>query len=189
MSVKLMIYESRFWKNDLLKQANSLRSRMLQKRWPEASFARLEQDMMLGFYSIRKLIESKKLSDAVANQSLEALSYEWMGEPVTLINKNKIEKLYNLNSGHKIQKKLIFFCHQFIHSYIFEVLFDENYRLNGIFISSDKERNKALYLVKLQSVIDIFEQVGSDYPTNLEYTINFKTLEYDVKAWSQKIDQ
>lgn len=184
-----MIYESRFWKNDLLKQAKSLRFRMVQKRWTEASFTRLEQSMMLGFYSVRKLIESKKLSDAVVNQSLEAFAYEWMGEPVTLINKSKIEKLYNLDSGHKIQKKLIFFCHQFIHSYIFEVVFDENYLLNGIFISSDKERNKVLYLVELRRIIDIFEQVGSDYPTSLEYTINFKTLEYDVKAWSQKIDQ
>lgn len=104
------------------------------------------------------------------------------------MNKGKIEKLYDFDNEQVVLKKIIFFCHQFIHSYVFEVVFDDHYCLNGVFVNSDRERNKALYLIKIQKIIDIFEQIGNDYPTELQYTANFKTLDYDVKAWSHKID-
>ena len=179
-----MIYESKFWKDDLLKQAKNLWSRVTQKRWTENSFARLEQTVMLGFYSIRKLIEAKKLSDLVANQDIEVFVYKSKDEPVTRINKSRIGKLYDFNDEQVISKSLIFFCNQFVHSYVFEIAVNENNCLDGIFASSDRERNQALYYIKIHKLINIFEQVGSDYPARVCYIANLKTLDYDVKAWS-----
>jgi hypothetical protein len=74
-----MIYESRFWKDNLIKQANVLRAKTTQKRWTEASSARLEQTIMLGYYSIRKLVESQKLSNLVINQAITTNPYSWKG--------------------------------------------------------------------------------------------------------------
>lgn len=175
-----MIYESGFWKDDLLKQAKVLRSRMTQKRWTENSFARLEQTVMLGFYSIRKLIEAKKLSDSVVNKCIDVNAYTWKGKPVTKINWGDIDKLYDLDAAQPATEKLIFFCNQFIHSYIFVTSFDENNCLNGLFISSDKKRHKTLYFIEMRQIIDLFEQIGNDYPS-------FQSLIFDEKLGDYRV--
>ncbi|OQK43193.1 hypothetical protein XM74_c11567 [Vibrio vulnificus] len=62
-----MINVSKFWKDDLLKLAEKLTLRLVQKRWGEKNIYTLEKDIFLGFYSVRKLIESRKISDSVKN--------------------------------------------------------------------------------------------------------------------------
>ncbi|BAY50651.1 hypothetical protein SAMD00079811_82820 (plasmid) [Scytonema sp. HK-05] len=179
-----MIYESRFWKNDLLKQAKSLRSKTIQKRWTENSFARLEQSVMLGFYSIRKLIEAKKLSDSVANQSITVRFYVCKGKLVTRRNWGDIDELYDVNAPQSVTKDLLFFCHQFVHSYIFVPSFDDSNCLDGICISSDKERHKALYHIYIHQIIDIFEQVGNDYPVRSLFYFDEKLGDYRIQNWA-----
>ncbi|MBC6430035.1 hypothetical protein FM036_03940 [Nostoc sp. HG1] len=175
-----MIYESGFWKDDLLKQAKVLRSRMTQKRWTENSFARLEQTVMLGFYSIRKLIEAKKLSDSVVNKCIDVNAYTWKGQPVTKMNWGDIDKLYNLDAAQPTTNKLVFFCNQFIHSYIFVTSFDENNCLNGLFISSDKKRHETLCFIEMRQIIDLFEQVGNDSPSSALFIFDEKLGDYRV---------
>lgn len=183
-----MIYESKFWKDDLIKRAKFLRSKATQKRWTEVSSARLEQTTMLGFYSIRKLIEAKKLSDLVVNQTVIASSYTWKGQPVTRMNWLDIDKLYNLNSPQTISQNLLFFCHQFVHSYMFLEYFNDKRKLNGVFVSSDRERYQVLYSLEIDKIIKIFEQVGNDYPTNVALAYNFKKQDYEVQSWVQNVD-
>jgi hypothetical protein len=57
----LMIYESHYWKDELQAIAKKLRRRRAQRRWSESSFANLEKEVMVGFYSVRKLYEASKL--------------------------------------------------------------------------------------------------------------------------------
>ena len=156
-----MIYESRFWKDKLIKQAKVLRAKHVQKRWTEASSALLEQTIMLGYYSIRKLVESQKLSSSVVNQQFSASAFPWKGKTVTKLNWKKIDELYDLESPKNITKDLLFFCHQFIHSYIFWEYFQEDSRLlEGVFVSSDRERHHYLYSIPISHVIDLFEQIA-----------------------------
>jgi hypothetical protein len=183
-----MIHESKFWKDDLLKRAKFLRSKITQKRWTEAASARLEQTVMLGFYSIRKLIEAKKLSDSVVNQSITASAYTWKGQPVNRIGWLDIDKFYNLDAPQTITKNLLFFCHQFVHSYIFLEYFNDEHNLDGVFVSSDRERDQVLYSLELNKIIEIFEQVGNDYPTNIVLTYNSKKQDYEVKSRVQSAD-
>lgn len=175
-----MIYESRFWKNDLLKQAKSLRSRLTQKRWSETSLARLEQTVMLGFYSIRKLIEAKKLSDSVENQLIDTNLHSFKGEEVTRFNRDRIDELYSFDTVQSVTKDLIFFCNQFIHSYVFVIAFNENSCVDGIFVSSDRERNKALYFIEIRKIIALFEQVGNNYPSAVYMISDQKLGDYRI---------
>lgn len=175
-----MIYESGFWKDDLLKQAKVLRSRMTQKRWTENSFARLEQTVMLGFYSIRKLSEAKKISDSVANKGITVKSYAWKGKLVTKMNWGDIDKLYDLDAAQPTTKNLMFFCNQFVHSYVFVTSFDDKNCLDGIFVSSDRERHKALYLIEMLQIIDFFEQIGNDYPSSASFIFDEKLGDYRI---------
>ncbi len=122
---------------------------------------------MLGFYSVRKLVESQKLSNAVINQKITASVYVWKGKPVTRINWIKIDELYDLEKPKTVSKDLLFFCHQFVHSYVFWEYFEEGTRfVEGVFVSSDRERHRNLYFLSISQIISLFEQIGNDYPEN-----------------------
>lgn len=182
-----MIYKSRFWKDDLIKQANSLRAKTKQKRWTEASSARLEQAIMLGYYSIRKLVESQKLSNSVINQKITTKAYPWKGKPVTRVNWVKIDELYDLESPQTITKDLLFFCHQFIHSYVFwESFWDDTHLLEGVLVSSDRERHHYLYSLHINHIIELFEQIGNDYPENFALIYNPQKMDYEMKDYKVK---
>jgi hypothetical protein len=160
-----MISESFYWKLDLLKQAASLRKRSEQRRWPEASVARCEQTIMLGFYSIRKLIESVKLTDVVSNTSVPVRSYTSTGRTVHLLNCHRIDELYDLDKSQKKTFSLPYLCNQVMHSYEFSLLFNEDRSLAGMLLASDRQRSKELLQVSVESIIRIFERVGRDDAT------------------------
>ena len=79
-----MIWESRYWRTDLQKFAASLRKRAKQKRWPDAALARCEQTIMVGFFYVRKLVESRKLSRDFADRQIPATSYPAKGKHIHL---------------------------------------------------------------------------------------------------------
>ena len=177
-----MITESRYWKNDLLKQAQSLQRRASQKRWTETSFARVEQTAMLGFYAIRKLIEAKKLSDDVANQSLRLVAYPWSGKSVTRINRLDYRELYDLDRSRTVSRNLVFLCNQVVHSYLFVLSFDDVDKFSGILVASDRERHQALYFIGSQQIVELFEQVGNDYPNAMDLEFDERAQDYTARA-------
>ena len=157
-----MISESFYWKSDLLRQAQILVKRMKQKRWPDASFARCEQTIMLGFYSIRKLMESTLLTDRTSKLSVPLCSYSPTGRAVHLMDKDRLGKLYDFDKRKKQTISLTSLCNQVIHSYIFTLLFNEDGYFAGILVASDRQRSKGLLEASIDRIIDIFETVGKD---------------------------
>ncbi len=177
-----MIYESHYWKDDLLKQAQVLTRRRHQRRWPESSFAHVEQSVMLGFYSIRKLLEAGKLSDDVANQSVRIAAHSWKGKAVTRLNRSQYWELYDLEHARTVTRDLTFLCNQMVHSYIFLTSFDESNRFNGILVTSDRERHELLYFLRVQQIVELFEQVGKDYPNTITFAFNQYIKDYKVNS-------
>lgn len=158
-----MIWESAYWKEDLLKQAKALKKRISQRRWAERSLANLEKTIMLGFYSIRKLIEANKLTDKVSLSQIPLIAFPWKGKPVTVINWHKVDELYNLEEETRVSLPLSTMCNTVIHSYVFAPTFNEQSKIHGIMVNSDYSRNKELYFITLSEIIRLFERVGKDY--------------------------
>ena len=177
-----MIAESRYWKHDLLKRAKSLRARKNQKRWPEVSFARFEQTIMLGFYSIRKLIEASKLSDSTNDRQIKIVSYPWTGKTVTLMNWHHIDRHYDFESPTDETCGLLFMCHQIVHSFVFMPAFDENVLLDGMLFTSDRYRHEKLHHAEIDDIIELFEHVGRDYPNTMSMVFNPNRQDYDVTS-------
>ena len=178
-----MIDESYYWKVDLLRQNSALKARAAQKRWTDASFARCEQTIMLGCFSIRKLIESRKLTDKVAEKSLQIRCYPSNGKVVTLLNKHKIDNLFDLDKPKKRLVKLRFLCNQVIHSYVFTLLFHEGGSLSSILVASDNERSRALWEIPAGLLIKVFEKVGNDDVTEVRY--QFDSAKGDYIRWAK----
>jgi len=175
-----MIYESHYWKSDLLKIAKRLTNRKTQKKWFETSLAKIEQDVMLGFYIIRKLREAKKLSDTVSGQRLNIKAYPAKGITVTYLNWHKLDELYDFSSANGQTRYLGYLCDQIIHSYVFLADIDEARKLNGILFCSDQKRNTEIYSLSLDQIVKVFEKVGNDYPSRSTWEFNSETNDYDV---------
>jgi len=157
-----MIGESSYWKEEVLRQAVTLKKKIEQQRWSDRSYAQLEKTVMLGFYAIRKLIEAKKLTIDVIQSHLPLISFPSLGKTVTLLNWHKFDRLYDFSHPNEQKRSLPWLCNIFVHSYIFAPAFNDQLRLQGLFFNSDFNRNKALYFVDIADVIRLFESVGND---------------------------
>ena len=166
-----MIWESSYWKEDLLRHAAALRKRTQQHRWPDRSLARLEQTVMLGFYSIRKLLEAKKLTVDVSEKQLPVISFPSLGKPVTLLNWHHLDRLYDFDHPNEQKRSIQWLCNQVVHSYVFTPTFAEPVGLTGLLLNSDRTRHEALYLINIEDIISLFYSVGAD---NANYAEKFR---------------
>jgi hypothetical protein len=188
--IAAMIYESYYWKSNLDKLATKLRKYSRRKNPGEALLAHFEQTVMLGFYSIRKLAESQKLSDNVASQQIELTAYAWNGQKnVTVKNWDNIDKLYDM-IPQSVSRDVIFVCNQIIHSYVFLPVFSEARGcIISLWFSSDRHRHQFLYQIQLEQVIELFRQVAKDYPNCGSWTFNPATKDYDCTQWVGGYDE
>ena len=159
-----MIWESGPWKRDLLRRAHTLCRRRKQRRWVEASFASVEQDIFLSAYAIRKLLDAYKISDEVESASLVATAYEkrqsW---PVDIQNAHKPNELYDLaRDGVEVNLSLRQFCNQVIHSFIFFVEREEWGGLTGFYVASDREKESRVLHFDLDEVIETLTNIVED---------------------------
>lgn len=175
-----MIWESSYWKNDLLKNADKLKKRLLQKRWTEISFVNLEKEIFISFYSIRKLVEAKKISNKLASTNINVISYKNNGKIVTHYNWHRIEECFDLEKPNREKQPLSFICNQLIHSYIFMPGFDDKNLLDSIFFSSDNKRNIRLYRLDIEVVIKLLDDIGNNYPSKSVFKFNKEKQDYDV---------
>lgn len=175
-----MIWESYYWRQDLLKLAKKLEARTKQKRFPERSLVNFDKEIFMAFYIVRKLAEAKKLSDSITNSALPAYSSPALGKSVHFFNWDRIDELYDFEKQKRQSLSLAFVCNQIIHSYIFLPCFDENSRLCGIFFSSDKERNKRLFYLDISEVIRLLREIGNDEVPGREYVFDEEKGDYTM---------
>jgi len=57
--------ESRYWKDDLLKLAKELKPEKHPKRWPEKRQVNFEKEIIISFFKIRKLFETRYQVQAI----------------------------------------------------------------------------------------------------------------------------
>lgn len=159
-----MISDSSYWKDDLLKLADKLECRLIQKRWSEKSFYALEKEIFIGFFSIRKLIESNKISESIASKTYQIYEFP---------KKKKIDSIVSISPENdfefgkmtKIDITIAALCNQFIHSYHFAPFIPEGRALIGFIFCSDYKRKTGIYMMTIFDIVDIYRQVGNNYPS------------------------
>jgi hypothetical protein len=174
-----MIWESSYWKDDLLRSARNLRAKTKQANWPERSQVVVQKLIFLGFYSIRKLLEAGKLSTKLSSHNISVTVYPPTGEPVTRMNWHHTDRLFDFSNPSKSSITLPFLADQVIHSYVFQLVFSTRNRLRFILICSDRQRKKGLLEISIRDIIQLFETVGRDYPATLRATFNPTKSDYD----------
>ncbi|MEK7995804.1 MAG: hypothetical protein AAB403_18555 [Planctomycetota bacterium] len=156
-----MISESWYWRTDLMKFASSLRKRANQKRWTDPSLCRCEQLIMVGFFYVRKLIDSRKLSRDFADRQIKLTAYPSTGKHVHLMNvHHDLDEFFDMGTHQQKTAKIEQIANQVIHSYIFYLVTEESGPLQGIIVASDVVRDRELLEFSLSDVIKIFELAG-----------------------------
>ena len=155
-----MIFETYYWRLELNRLARRLRSHMTQKRWVDASDASVEKCIMLGFYSVRKLLEAFQ---PPPNMSLKFT--------VTTFPRNKkklspicfpdVTEAFDLDTHGSEVLELRELCNQVIHSYYFSVWLDDSSTLKGVFFCSDRLKNNKVYRMDISAIVSLFEQIAS----------------------------
>lgn len=163
-----MISESYYWKKPLLDMSERLTALKVAAQLSEEQAVQIERDIFIGFYSIRRLFEAAaKVSDST--KALKT-TLEWFPNrrEVTWLNSHRFDELYDLSSPTRVDKDIVFICGRIIHSFIFAPCLDDH-GLGGIFFTSDTDRKSKLYYMRIEDVIRIFNIVGNDYPTSIEW--------------------
>jgi hypothetical protein len=151
------------WKRDLAHRAQALRRRMLQVRWSQPAFAGVERDIFVAAYAIRKLLEAKKkLSDEAESISVPAVAHQPWRQGVDLMNWHKISMYYDLEKSNPVNISLTNFCNQFIHSFVFAVVMGSSGGLEGVYVTSDHDRNKRLLYFSMNEITDVMLRVAND---------------------------
>jgi hypothetical protein len=168
-------------KDELLGTASFLSKKKSQKQWRGSSYAKVEQKIMISFYSIRKLMDANKLTKAIVNLDIPALEYIATGKKVTLFNNHKIDILYKLDEPKTKSVMLRFLCNQMVHSYIFMIVTSpDSNGLNSILVNSADIKDKRLLSVSVDTLIHIFESVGQNYPWKSKFKYDESKGDYKV---------
>lgn len=180
LSATYNMIESKFWKSDLLKYSNYLKKLGEIKKWTEKSQVIFEKKVVINFFIIRKLIETKKFSDLLSKKEYNLKCYLKSSKSLTKINSGWIDEMYKMEESKDIKKNILFICNQLIHSLTIYAQIDNN-KWDNILMTSDYEKNKWLYRIDISVIIEIMEDFGNNYPSKESYVLNEAKNDYDLK--------
>jgi hypothetical protein len=175
-----MIHESYYWKKPLLDSAKYLEELRVNKKNQERSCIAVEKALFTGFYAIRKLLDTYKVTDKAKAKSFVL---KWFplkaNKPGDYLNWHRISEHYDLKSSASETRDIRFICDQFIHSFIFIQVFTKARKISGFFISSDRARYKKLYFIELRQVLSAFRIIGRDDPRKMHFVRDPQNGQFD----------
>nr|WP_319528433.1 hypothetical protein [Pseudomonas laurentiana] len=170
-----MVWESESWKTPLLKLAKRLKSLKASRELSEDQLAQIERDILIGFYSVRRLTETPtKVTDQTRGTLLPISKFANV-KPVTWRNNHRLDELYDLTKSNQEKRDITFVCGRVIHSFIFAPCVSEEGGLCGVFFTSDLDRDKFLLFMDIDEVITLFRLIGNDSPSLIESSRDLPT--------------
>ena len=165
-----MIHESSYWKEPLLVAANFLEGLQLSYEESEDELARAEREILIGFYTIRKLLDTFKVSEKTKRIKFDIKSFQPIrGKQVDYFNRWEVEDFFNLDRTLSETRDILYLCNQFVHSYVLVFEINRAGQIDGVFVSSDRAKTRRLYFIDRQKVVELFRRVGEDYPSAQAY--------------------
>lgn len=154
-----MIWESSYWKNDLIKDSQIL-LRWSQKKHSTRQEVLLEKKIFISAYSIRKLVEAEKIGKDFPMWAFVLERHKKTSQKqIDYLNSHRLEEHYDFNYKEKVSVDLSFLTNQIIHSYVFAFSEDEN-STNGFYVASDHVKESYLYHVNLERYINLLLWIG-----------------------------
>ncbi len=181
-----MAFESYYWKKNIKRDIGDIRKRMdisvnslVGDKFDEA-FSIVEIKLFMMAFSIRKLLDARKLPDSVAEKTIKVTTYKRNKEHAGIFD---FEKLYDYDNPIKQSIKLSYLLNQFIHAYVFQVFPTRKGNFRYLYVTSDWDRRKYLYHVDLKTFLRIMEKISNTHVTRSTTTYDQKTGEFVTKNY------
>ena len=152
-----------FWLAELQQSAIFLEQRYRSSKWDDELEFKVEKAIFIGFYAIRKLLESKLLPPSVVGFNWKLTCYPKLSEPVETLWLHH----YNLAAGTEIKFGLKDICNQFIHSVHYSPFVPDGSFCVGFYFASDTASKNSIYYIQLVNVGNIFLSVANKKKINL----------------------
>jgi hypothetical protein len=153
----------KFWLAELEQSANFLEQLYRSKGGNDDLEFQVEKAIFVGFYAIRKLLESKLLPTSVVSLNWKFTSYPKNKDS----NEAKWIRQYNHGEGSEKQLGLEAVCNQFIHSAHFSPFVPDGTFCVGFYFASDNASKRELYYIQLVNVVSIFLSVVNEKKVKL----------------------
>lgn len=173
-----MIDDSYPWKKSLLNAATWLDRLRMDEKNASRSLVRIEKELFIGFYAIRKLLDTFKVTDKTKAKTFD-LKWSPRIRTVDYLNWHRIDKNFDLKTKRSETRSIRFLCDQFVHSYVFVIQLGRGGRLSGVYVSSDRARDAKLYFVGLRQLLSAFRAVATDDPMRVSATRNGQTGQFE----------
>lgn len=171
--------ESRYWKNDLLTFAKYLENQKGINKWSEKAQVLFEKKLIINFFIIRKLVECEKISDRTKIKKYKLRAYQKNLKKLTNLNFVSYDEQYNLDKFDLKLKDINFICNQLIHSLTIFAL-RKSKKWNSVLACSDYEKNKWIYEIDIETIIEIMKDFGNNYVEKINYKYNESKKDYDI---------
>ncbi|MSQ14820.1 MAG: hypothetical protein EXR50_03030 [Dehalococcoidia bacterium] len=128
---------------------------------------------MVGFI-IRKLVESKKLSDEFERTSVPVKAYIRRRDHIIMRSwdRNDVSRFYDLENHRQSLLSIIKLCNALIHSHAFVTVFDgEVAKPDGILFNSDRTKNHELLFVSLDDLMKVTWAAVNDDVVTMQITL------------------
>jgi hypothetical protein len=175
-----MIWESYYWKKDILNYSKRLKKRKEQRKWFDESFANTEKDIMLSAFMIRKLFDSDKIDKRIENKEIQVVIFKSNGKKINKLKTIFQERYFELEKPNQSKLKLREICNQIIHSYIFSLITNEEQKLKSFWVASDYNKFKHLIEISIDNYVNILNLIGSYWPINEHYLFDNKKGDFIV---------
>jgi hypothetical protein len=176
-----VIHESSYWKEPLLVAADFLEELQLSYEESEDELAKAEREILIGFYTIRKLLDTFKVSEETKRLKFDIKSFQPIQEKqVDYFNRWEVEDVFNLDRTLSETRDILYLCNQFVHSYVLVFEINRLGQIDGVFVSSDRAKTRRLYCIDRQEIVGLFRRVGEDYPSAQAYCRDDETGQWKV---------
>ena len=176
-----MIYESYPWKQDLARRRYLFLRHNTTEHFQENEdgiYTILEKSVFYSAFIIRKLIDfHEKLSDEADRYKINTQKYIPIKEINALHNwpNETSHEWERVQTEKKYGRDL---CNWLIHSYVFSFTYNEEGTIEGFFLSSDYDRNKALYYIDINDWLEYVRYISSDSVVALDAKYDPKSKDY-----------
>jgi len=171
-----MIWESRYWKSDLQKDAEILR-RWSTKKHSSRRDVLFEKKIFISAFIIRKLTDAKKINVDFPKGNIPIQKFLRINreKPITLLNWHKIDSFYDLKTPISGSINIEDLSDLIIHSFIYCLVFAAKDHVDSFYITSDKKKDDFLWSINLKKFTELLNNIG--HTELVEFTMEKKKKE------------
>ena len=176
-----MSFDSYCWKQLLKKDIKYLdKNLLLNNKHTEYLLSNIEIKLFIIVFSLRKLFDSKKISDKLSNYKIEVKCFERkINKNVTKMNNHCLEDIYNIKKGNKTKLYIREICNKIIHSYTFQLVVYGK-KIRYVYFNSDYNKDKYLYYIRIKDLINFVSKVLRENPSKIQFIYKDKLKDYDI---------